>query len=145
MDGVSSFPRFDPVTGRAHDITVTLTNLSYRETGTKRKFAYGEFGMEFLEALHKALPAPRRRGLLRSTLVCPVWEAALDGSAVQPVTCSAEVVLRRIPQIRVDLEIPGLKCSGCDRSLVKIYDRDLQSDLSDALIDAFATVSLKPG
>ena len=140
-----SLPRFDPVTGQAHDITVTLTNLSYRQTDKGKRYAYGEFGSEFLQALHEALPAPRRRGLIRSTLVCPVCEAPLGGIAVQPVAVSAEVVLKRIPPIRVDLEMPGIKCPGCDRSLVDIDDRDLQSDLSDALIAAFATVSLKPG
>lgn len=145
MDDESRFPRFDPVTGRAHDITVTLTNLSYRQAGAEKKYAFGDFGSDFIEALHKALPAPRRRGLLRSTLVCPVCETELDGIQVRPVTVSAEVALRKIPPIRVDLEMPGIKCPGCDRSLIRIDDRDVQSDVSDALIDAFAAVSLKPG
>ena len=140
-----SLPRFDPVTGRAHGITVTLTNLSYRQANTEKKYAYGEFGSEFLQALHEALPAPRRRGLIRSTLVCPVCETPLGRIADRPVAVSAEVALRKIPPIRVDLEMPGIKCPGCDRSIVDIDDRDLQSDLSDALIDAFAAVSLKPG
>jgi hypothetical protein len=145
MDDGSRFPRFEPVTGQAHDITVTLTNLSYRDTGSEKKYAYGEFGPDFIVALYDALPAPRRRGLLRSTLICPVCDAALDANAIQPVKVVAEVALRKVPPIGVDLEMPGLKCPSCDRSLVKSYDRDLQSDLSDALIDAFATVGLKPG
>ncbi len=145
MDDESRFPRLDAVTGQAHDITVTLTNLSYRQTNTDKKYAYGDFGSDFIQALHEALPTPRRRGFLRSTLVCPACETPLDGIAVQPVTVSADVAVRRIPPIRVDLEMPGIKCPGCDRSFVRIDDRDVQSDVSDALIAAFATVSLKPG
>jgi hypothetical protein len=137
--------RFDPVTGRANGVTVTLTGLSFRQTDKGKRYPYGEFGSEFIGSLHSGLPAPRRRGLLRSTLVCPSCESSLAGIAVGPVPATTEIALKRIPPIRVDLEMPGVRCPGCARALVMIHDRDIASDVSFALMDAFATVGLSPG
>ena len=137
--------RLDLITGRAGDISVTLTDLSFREKGTERRYPYPDFGSDFIQALHKSLVAPRRKGFLRSTLVCPSCETSLEGLATGPVSVSTEIPLKRIPPIRVDLEMPGLKCPGCGRALVMIDDRDIASDFSDALIDAFASASLVPG
>ena len=50
-----------------------------------------------------------------------------------------------IRPIRVDLEMPGMRCAACARALVMINDRDIASDVSFALMDAFATVGLAPG
>jgi hypothetical protein len=137
--------RLAPVSGRARDVSVRLTDLSFRETTTGRRYPYPDFGSDFIEALHRALVAPRRRGLIRSTLVCPPCESPLEGIAVEPVVVTTEIALIRIPPIRVDLEMLGIKCPGCDRSLVMINDRSVESDLSDALIDAFAVASMAPG
>jgi hypothetical protein len=140
-----SVERLGPVTGRARDVTVTLTDLSFRRTGNGRRYPYPDFGSDFIEALHKALVAPRRRGLFRSTLVCASCDASLEGVVVAPVAVTTEIALTQIPPIRVDLDMPGLKCPGCHRSLVKIDDRAVDTDLSDAVIDAFASASLVPG
>ena len=137
--------RLGPISGRAGDVSVTLTDLSFRQAGSEKRYPYPDFGSEFIEALHKSLLAPRRKGLLRSTLVCPACEASLEGVAAGPVSISTEIALTRIPPVRVELEMPGLKCPGCARSLVMIGDRDVASDLSDALIDAIASASLVPG
>jgi hypothetical protein len=40
--------------------------------------------------------------------------------------------------------MPGQGCPGCSRPVVRIDDRDLGSNVSDALIDAFNVVGLKP-
>lgn len=133
--------RLGPVSGRARDVSLTLTDLSFRETSTGRRYPYPDFGSDFIEALHRALVAPRRRGLFRLTLVCPSCESSLEGIVVEPVVVSAE----RIPPVRVDLEMPGIKCPGCDRSLVMLHDRAVDSDLSDALIDAFTSAALVHG
>ncbi len=137
--------RLGPTVGRAGKVSVTLTDLSFRETGKGRRFPYGEFGPDFIAALHGALTGPRRRGLVRSTLVCPGCESSLEGIAVGPVAVTAVVALTSIPPVRVDLEMPGMTCPGCRRSLVLIGDRAVQSDLSDALIDAFKSAGMTPG
>ena len=137
--------RLGPIVGRAGNVSVTLTDLSYRETSKGRRFPYGEFGPDFIAALHGALAGPRRKGLVRSTLVCPGCESSLEGIAVGPVAVTTEVALTRIPPVRVDLEMPGMTCPGCRRSLVMIGDRAVASDLSDALIDAFKSAGVAPG
>jgi hypothetical protein len=119
--------------------------LSFRQTSTGRLYPYADFGSDFIEPLHKALVAPRRRGLFRSTLVCPSCGSSLEGIPVEPVPVTTEIALTRIPPVRVDLEMPWIKCPACDRSLVRIDDRGVDSDLSDALIDAFTAASLAPG
>jgi len=136
--------QFDPVSGRAHDIGVTLTGLSFRLKRGERRYPYADFGSDLIDALHKGLPVPRRRGLLRSTLVCPSCGSPLEAAAIGPVPVTTELVLKKIPPIRIELEMAGWRCPACDRALVK-FDRDVASDLSFALMDAFATVGLSPG
>lgn len=140
-----SVGRLGPVTGHARDVSVTLTDLSFRQTSTGRRYPYPDFGSDFITALHEALVGPRRKGLLRSTRVCPSCETSLEGIAVASVPANTEVVLGRVPPIRVDVEMPGLRCPGCDRSLVMIGDRGVASYLSDALIDAFNAAAMTPG
>ena len=137
--------RFGPVSGRSQQVRVTLTGLSFRQTSAGRRYAYPDFGSDFIQALHKQLVGPRRRGLIRSTLLCPSCGRSLDGVAIGQVTVGTDVDLPRIPAIHLDLAMPGMVCPGCDRRLVMIDDRNVQSDLSDALIDAFNQSGMAPG
>jgi ribosomal protein L34E len=137
--------RLGPITGRAGDVSVTLTDLSFRQTSTGRRFQYPEFGPDFIAALHGSLVAPKRQGLVRSKLVCPSCESFLEGIAVERVAVTTEIALTRIPPVRVELEMPGMTCPGCHRSLVMIGDRAVASELSDALIDAFKGAGIAPG
>jgi hypothetical protein len=137
--------RLEPISGRAHGVSVRLTDLTVRQTTSGRRYPYSDFGTDFIEALNRALVTPRRRGLIRSKLVCPSCEASLEGVPVATVPVTTEIALARIPPILVDLEMPGLECPGCHRALVNIDDRAVESDLSDALIDAFKSVGLVPG
>jgi hypothetical protein len=41
--------------------------------------------------------------------------------------------------------MPGITCTSCHRSVVRIDDRNVQSDLSDALIVAFDMAGIRPG
>jgi hypothetical protein len=61
------------------------------------------------------------------------------------VELAIELTLTGIPAIRVDLEMPGITCPACRRPLVKIDDRAVDSDPSDALIDAFDAAGIAPG
>ncbi len=137
--------RLGPISGRKNDVGVTLTDLSFRQTSTGRRYPYPDFGSDFIEALHKALAAPRHRGLVRSTLVCPSCEASLDGIAVGRVNVATPVDLKRIPPIRVEVEMPGMTCPGCALTLVRVDDREVESGLSDALIAAFDAAGVVPG
>ena len=82
--------RLGPIVGRAGNVSVTLTDLSYRETSKGRRFPYAEFGSDFIAALHGALTGPRRQGLVRSKLVCPRCESSLEGIAVGPVAVTTK-------------------------------------------------------
>jgi hypothetical protein len=137
--------RLDPISSQTHDVTVTLTDLSFVQTSRGRRYAYPDFGSDFIEALHKALVGPRRRGLFRSTPVCAWCEASLDGVVRHSVTVATDVVLTKVPPIHVDLDMPGLTCSRCGRPMVMIDDRAVASDLSGALIAAFNSAGLAPG
>jgi hypothetical protein len=137
--------RLGPVTGRAGDITVTLTDLSFLEMSTGRRYPYPEFGSDFIEALHRSLTGPEHRGLIRQTLRCPSCESPLDGIVVGPVQVATELAFQRIAPVRLDLNIPGITCPGCGQALVMIDDPSVDSDVSDALIDAFAAAAFGPG
>jgi hypothetical protein len=137
--------RLGAVSGRSRDVNVTLTGLSFRETSAGRRYPYGEFGPEFIDALHKALSAPRHRGLFRSEIVCPSCETSLEGIPGARVVVASELALSRIPPIRVDLEMPGITCPSCVSRLVRIDDRAIESDLSDAVIAAFTAAGMSPG
>ena len=137
--------RLGPISGRAGAVTVTLTDLTFRASDGGRRFAYPGFGSDLIEALHKALVGPRRRGLLRSTLVCPSCDTRLEGLQHEQVMVTTEVVLKRVPPIAVDVDMPGVTCPGCRRPLVLIDDRAVASELSDALIDAFKSAGILPG
>src|SRR4051812_48587140 len=125
-----------PVAGRVRDVHVTLTGLTTRDTSKGTQYPYAEFGSDFIDALHRELRATRRRGIFRSR-VCPMCETSLDGVPGTQVEVTANVALPRIAPIRVDVEMPGIRCPGCARSLVSTDDRAIDSDLSDALIAAF--------
>ena len=137
--------RLGPITGRAGDVSVTLTDMSFRQTSSGRRFPYPDFGSDFIAALHGALVVPRRQGLVRSKLVCPDCQSSLESVAVERVVVMTEIDLTRIPPIRADLEMPGLTCPRCHRALVMIGDRAVASNLSDALIDAFTGAGVAPG
>jgi len=137
--------RLGEVSGRARDISVTLTGLSVRQTTTGRRYPYPEFGEGFIDALHKALPAPRHRGLLRTSIVCPTCETSLEGLPGAIVTATTQLSFSQIPPVRVEVAMPGITCPGCMAPLVRTDDKALESDLSDALIDAFNSAGIEPG
>jgi hypothetical protein len=74
-----------------------------------------------------------------------VCATSLDGIPGTQVGMAVDVALSRIPPISVEVEMPGIRCPGCARSLVSIDDRAIASDLSDALIAAFKTAGIAPG
>ncbi len=140
---IGEIPR---LTGRAGDVSVAISPMPFRETEKGRRFAYPEFPPDFLEELYKKLSAPRRQGLFRSKLICPTCETGLDAIVVGRAAVAINATLKRIPSpMRVEVEMPGLVCPGCHQSLVRMDDRNVQSDLSDALIDAFNAGDIKPG
>ena len=105
-----------PLAGRSRDVAVTVTGLTSLQTSKGTHYPYPEFGSDFVDALHRELPAPRRRGILRSR-VCPICGTSLDGIPGTQVDVTVNVALSRIPPIRVDVEMPGIRCPGCrDRS-----------------------------
>lgn len=133
-----------PVAGEAHGIRVMLTGMSFRPTDKGPRWPYGEFGPEFLQQLHAGLTAPRRRGLFRPTPLCPWCDHSLEGISPETVAVAVDVDLRKIPPIQVDVEMPGYVCPSCQKEPVRIDDRSVQSDLSDALISAFVQAGLRP-
>ena len=133
-----------PMSGRSELVTVTLTGLTARPTSKGPRYVYGNFGSDFMQALHKRLVGPKRRGLLRSKLHCPKCDRSLDETQVRPVAVAADVELSRVPPIHLEIEMPGWECEGCGRRIVMIHDRNIQSTLTDALIDAFNRAGLAP-
>lgn len=145
--------RLPPVRGRAADaspaaaadVRVEITGLTYRDTSKGKRYPYGEFGSEFLDALHKQLVPPGRKGLIRSTRVCRSCDADLNNLNEGPTAVAVDVALRPIPPIHLEIVMPGLTCPQCQLRMVRIDDRDIASDLSFALMAAFESVDFKPG
>ncbi|HEY7131097.1 MAG TPA: hypothetical protein VH440_02545 [Candidatus Limnocylindrales bacterium] len=142
-DHIEEIPR---VSGRAADVSVTLAPMPFRQTESGRRFASPDFGPDFIVELHERLPARRSRGLFRPKLVCPMCGTNLDAEPVGRMAVAVDVALKRLPSpIRVELEMPGVGCPGCHRTLVNSDDGNVDSDLSDALIDAFRAGDIRPG
>lgn len=137
--------QLEAIRGRAGAVHVVLTGLTCRETSRGRRYPYPEFGAELIEALHRKLVAPRRCGLIRSTPACPRCATRLGGVANQQIGIATEVSLRSMPPVQLDLAIPGLFCPGCRTQLVRLDDRTVDSNLSDALIAAFTSAGIEPG
>jgi hypothetical protein len=135
--------RIDRASGKAGRVSITLSDLSYRQTGAgRRRWPYGEFGSDFIEALHAQLPRPRRQGLLRAKLSCPSCETSFEGAPVEVVTVGVRLDLGRVPPLGAEVEMPGIRCPRCGRPVVRIDDAAVDSDLSDAVIDAWRSVGL---
>jgi hypothetical protein len=145
--------RLPPIRGRASDasegpaadVSVEITNLSFRETSKGKRYPYGEFGSELLDALHKQLVGPGRRGFIRSTRVCRRCDTDLTPVPEQLTAVAVDVALRSIPPIHLEIVMPGLTCPSCHLRMVRIDDRDIASDLSFALMAAFQSVGFGPG
>lgn len=133
-----------PYGGRSADVTVELTNLTYRDTPEGRRFPYGEFGPDFIARLHSELPTLRFKGLIRRRPICAACETDLTDVPELPTSTSVEVALGRIPPIQVAVEMPGITCPSCGRRMVGVNDHDVASELSNALIAAFDAVGLRP-
>lgn len=130
--------RVERVTGTAGRVTMTLTGLTYRHgRDGKRRDPYGEFGPDFIVDLHAALPTAGRRGLLRPVRTCPRCDSSLEGPSEERVKVSVELRLQRIPPLGVEVEMPGARCGRCGHTIVKVDDRAVDSELSDAAIAAF--------
>jgi hypothetical protein len=69
----------------------------------------------------------------------------LDGSPPEAVTVAVELELPAIPPLGIEVQMPGIRCPGCGPNLVRLDDRNVESDLSDALIDALSSAGLNPG
>jgi uncharacterized protein (UPF0212 family) len=138
-----SLRRAEVATGRARDVGVTITGLTFKERPDgRRRWPYGEFGGDFIVALHEKLPKPARRGLLRGSPVCPFCGSSFDGVTVEAVKISAQLDLRQIPPLTVDVEIPGRRCPRCGRPVTRMDDTAVAADLSDAVIAAFRSQGL---
>jgi hypothetical protein len=142
----SSIGQIPRLTGRAGEISVAISPMPFRETPKGRRYPYADFGADFMDAFYPSLPAARLHGLFRVKLVCPTCDVRLDDATVGRVAFAVEVALKRIPSpIRVDVEMPGVICPRCGRSLIDLDDRTLRGHLGDALIDAFEAGGIKPG
>ena len=135
--------RLDEIRGRAGDVTVILHGLTVRDTPEGRRFPYGDFTAQFLQALHERLTKPRGGGVFRPGISCRSCRTKLDERWTRPVGVATEVALGRIPPIQVDLAMPGIVCPSCGTQMVRMHDRNVESDLSDALIAAFDSVALR--
>jgi hypothetical protein len=107
------------INGQLQEFKVKITNLPFLqdEGSAKKKFAYAEFGQEFLMQIHERIGGAE---LAHSRL-----QAGADVHAV--------VTLRSYPPIT-------LTFSGKPNSSVRVFN----SDIADILLNAFSSVGLQP-
>ncbi|MDR0672833.1 MAG: hypothetical protein LBF93_04045 [Zoogloeaceae bacterium] len=108
------------LTGKKSHLIVRLTNLPCLrdELTGDRKYAFSDFGHDILMTLHEAIGGMQHA---HSRLVA--------GSTIITL-----VRLSQQPSI-------GVEISGRPNNSVRVFE----SDIADALINAFETVGLKPG
>ena len=125
-------------------VDVTLEGMPVRtEPGGRPRYAYPDFGSDFIEVMFRGVFAVRSGPPWRRTTACRVCGAALVGTE-QPTEITVKADLRDIPSFAARFRMPAVRCGGCGvwQALPR---HQLEVDVSQALVNAFDAAHVKPG
>lgn len=129
----------DVLTGRAGDAGARFERLPYKLKDGKPRFAKGDFGNELIGALYRVMPPEPRRFLIGAGK-CQKCGSQLP-EAPRPHSFELQIDIRDLEPIQMTIELPSVRCGTCATEH-RTGGRDLESDLSDAMIAAFESANL---
>ena len=129
----------EKLVGHAGSATARFASLPYRMKDGRRRFANGEFGADLIDALYRALPPEPKRFLL-GRAKCRRCGVAVETEAVTR-SFALQLHLRDLDELALTLEMPAVACAACG-FVHRTGDRNVESDVSDAMIAAFESGGL---
>jgi hypothetical protein len=105
----------------------------------RRRFATADFGADLIDALYRALP-PEPKRFLFGRAKCQRCGVALE-TKILTHSFVLRLTLRDLDELGLTVEMPAVICAAC--GFVHVTgDRNVESDLSDAMIAAFESGGL---
>ena len=127
------------LSGRKGEVGAQFERLPYQVKDGKPRFSHGEFGSELIEALYRVLP-PEPKRLLFGPGKCRKCGAELPDQP-RPHSFDLRLDMSGLEPINLSVELPAVGCPACGTEH-RTGGRDIESDLSDALIEAFEAADL---
>jgi hypothetical protein len=134
VDGYTS-----ELVGRAGDVTARFQRLPYKLKKGKLRFAHDDFGNELITALYKVMP-PEPKRFLFGAGKCQRCGQPLPEEP-RSHTYGLRIDIRGLEPINLTVELPSVECGMC-RTPHRTGGRDVESDLSEAMIAAFESAEL---
>lgn len=127
------------LTGRAGEVGARFERLPYKLKDGRRRFAHNDFGNELIGALYRVMP-PEPKRFLFGAGKCQRCGSQLPEQA-RPHAFDLTLDIRGLEPIHLTAELPSVRCETCGTEH-RIGERDVESDLSDAMIAAFESAGL---
>ena len=129
----------EELVGHAGGATARFASLPYRMKDGRRRFATGDFGADLIDALYRALP-PEPKRFLFGRAKCQRCGVALESPTVTH-SFALRLKLPDLDEFGLTLEMPAVACRACG-FVHRTGDRNVESDVSDAMIAAFGSGGL---
>lgn len=125
--------------GRKGEVGARFERLPYHVKDGKPRFAHGEFGSELIDALYRVMP-PEPKRLLFGAGKCQKCGTRLPDQP-RPHFFELRLEINGLEPINLTVELPAVACPACGTEH-RTGERDVESDLSDAMIAAFKEAGL---
>ena len=127
------------LTARAGEAGARFERLPYRLKDGRRLFAHNDFMYELIGALYRVMP-PEPKRFLFGAGKCRRCGSQLPEQP-RPHSFDLTLDMRGLEAVRLTVELPSVQCPACGTEH-RTGDRNVESDLSDAMIAAFESAEL---
>jgi hypothetical protein len=127
------------LSGRKGDVTARFERLPYYVKDGKKRFAHPDFGSELIGVLYEVMP-PEPKRLFFGAGKCQTCGTQLPEQP-RPHAFSLRLEIDGLEPINLTVELPAVACPACGTQH-RTGGRDVESDLSDAMIAAFQVAGL---
>jgi hypothetical protein len=127
------------LTGRAGEAGARFERLPYKLKDGRRRFAHNDFGNELIGALYRVMP-PEPKRFLFGAGKCQRCGSPLP-TQPRPHSFALALDIQGLERILLTAELPSVRCAACGTEH-RTGGRDVESDLSEAMIAAFESAGL---
>ena len=125
--------------GRAGNAGARFERLPYKLKDGKQRFAHDDFGNELIGALYRVLPPEPKRFLFGAGKCRRCGNQLPDQP--RPLSFDLRIDIKGLEPINMTVDLPSDRCASCGTEH-RTGGRDVESDLSDAMIAAFESAGL---
>jgi len=111
------------------------------DCGAERRFLYPDFGAKYRPHLSEDLPHAERS--LFGKPCCSGCDERLSAAEPTPEAFELRIDLEKAGPITTELVVPAVRCAACGKTQA-LFDRQLDSDISEALIAAMDGQAIRP-